>query len=320
MIHNAAALVALLLSLSAYAGDITFRNTCVEAAAYEGANLVVTLKACDGPAPSDGSNLDIESSKAANSGDKYFAPFLIDRTFARMDFTDTEVAGGDFVNGLQVIQSMDNSASTGGRQALSAILIQNKPTAEDNTNRNYVGAFGYAYTGSGDGGTSKADPRGGYFGMNPVVTVAGGEYILNASGTEVDVQVYKGSGNRVWYVSGVQVAATVHDERGYGIDAAYTVGAGGSVGWKHGILFGNMNGSASFAHDSVVFASYSPENVDSVFDVRNFRANSILQGNNITITDGAILLPGMKSISGTRYVCVGTDGKLVSQATACKGT
>jgi hypothetical protein len=51
------------------------------------------------------------------------------------------------------------------------------------------------------------------------------------------------------------------------------------------------------------------------------KGGNILELNNGTSSSGAWLtIPQIKSLTGTRYVCVDTTGKLVSQTTACSGT
>lgn len=58
---------------------------------------------------------------------------------------------------------------------------------------------------------------------------------------------------------------------------------------------------------------------NAIIQIRN-TADSAFLGLNLQPLGGDVLTPGIKSTTGVRFVCVDTNGKLVSQAAACSGT
>lgn len=90
----------------------------------------------------------------------------------------------------------------------------------------------------------------------------------------------------------------------------------GSTGGQHPVL--SMPGGASTTC-GISDAAAS----DTVLQAPSGNTVRIgINGNSSTlrVTSTNVLIPGQKSTTGTRYVCIDTSGNLVSSATACSGT
>jgi hypothetical protein len=184
-------------------------------------------------------------------------------SYNRMEISDRAAqqygvngASGSKVDGLEVYHQFGGYWAHGGRHAVDAVLIQNEgPTNPNNADRFYVGVVGQVISNYGDGGVANG-PKGAYFGINPIVQIGGTAYhTANVTGGEFNTFIAAGGGgNRVRYHSGLQIASMI-GERGYTYDAAIAVsGINGGQGWRHGLLFGPMNGRNPFDIDSTVMA------------------------------------------------------------------
>lgn len=171
------------------------------------------------------------------------------------DDIDQPALGGSKVNGFKVLANYGGATARGGRHAVYGVLLQSAATASDNPDRNYVGVQGHVQSATGDGGTAATltGGRGAYFGASAIaVAEAGAVNLLNLTGFEANSRAKAGSS--VAYISGLQIV-TKDEVQGAIFDAALAISRGQaatSVGKKHGILFGNMNGALPVADDGTI--------------------------------------------------------------------
>ncbi|MHB9828514.1 hypothetical protein [Pseudomonas savastanoi] len=236
-------------------------------------------------------------SNAQGNGNKY--------NFFKLEVANdsvSQVAGqngatGSKVNGIHMFHNFGGPLAKGGRHAGDFVLIQGfgggGVTSATNQDRNYVGLQSQVLTDCGDGGTSAADVRGAYFGGSSYAAILGGNRIANATGFEFNTEITAGSGNRVAIHTGIQIASKI-GERGYGIDAAVSIGnLGGSPrGWLYGLCGHGANGAPAFEADSTVikiFPSASGSaSIDKVIDTVGVTVNSIIAADGINLRRGVL--------------------------------
>jgi hypothetical protein len=87
------------------------------------------------------------------------------------------------------------------------------------------------------------------------------------------------------------------------VDAGGNVFTGGSVWSKNGSYYG------------------SNQNASVFYDGTNLNLQPRLVGSGqVVVTEGSVVIPEIRANSGTRFVCVDTTGKIISQTTPCSGT
>lgn len=171
------------------------------------------------------------------------------------DALDQPALGGSKVNGFKVLAKYGGATARGGRHAIYGVLLQSAATASNNPDRNYVGVQGHVQSSTGDGGTAATlvGGRGAYFGASAIaIAEPGATNLLNLTGFEANSRAKAGSS--VAYISGLQIV-TKDEVQGAIFDAALAISRGQaaiSVGKKHGILFGNMNGAPPVADDGTI--------------------------------------------------------------------
>ncbi|QXG34039.1 phage tail fiber protein [Pseudomonas viridiflava] len=206
-------------------------------------------------------------------------------------------ATGSKVNGIHMFHNFGGPLAKGGRHAGDFVLIQGfgggGVTAATNQDRNYVGIQGQVLTDCGDGGTSAADVRGAYFGGSAFGGVLGGNRIANLTAFEFNTEITAGGGTRVGIHTGIQIASKI-GERGYGIDAAVSIGnLGGSPrGWLYGVCGHGANGAPAFEADSTVikvFPSASGSaSIDKVIDTVGVTVNNIIAADGVNLRRGVL--------------------------------
>ncbi|MBI6848640.1 MULTISPECIES: phage tail fiber domain-containing protein [Pseudomonas syringae group] len=206
-------------------------------------------------------------------------------------------ATGSKVNGIHMFHNFGGPLAKGGRHAGDFVLIQGFGgggiTAATNQDRNYVGIQGQVLTDCGDGGTSAADVRGAYFGGSAFGGVLGGNRIANLTAFEFNTEITAGAGTRVAIHTGIQIASKI-GERGYGIDAAVSIGnLGGSPrGWLYGICGHGANGAPAFEADSTVIKIFPSASgsaaIDKVIDTTGVTVNSIISSDGVNLRRGVL--------------------------------
>jgi hypothetical protein len=87
------------------------------------------------------------------------------------------------------------------------------------------------------------------------------------------------------------------------VDAGGNVYSAGSVWSQNGSYYG------------------SNQNASIFYDGTNLNLQPRLAGaGQVVVTAGSVVIPEIKANSGTRFVCVDTPGKIISQTTPCSGT
>lgn len=232
--------------------------------------------------------------------------------------------GGGFIHALQGRTVLNSSENGGGRIATSGYVLQNTPSSRGSTNRNYVGVGGFSVTSNGDGGTdlTTAGSRGAYFGGNFIAKADGGPNIYNLCGVEINVENRGTATAR--FVQGVTSIGGVTTP-GDRVTAAYTVGGlaeGGCThnGWKHGILFTNLNGREPMTADGTLIGTYWELNsalrrtIGRGIDIRSFRpTTSVIETPVSTLTETSISLGVPSAASPT--TTISTNGQHYSSAT-----
>ena len=232
--------------------------------------------------------------------------------------------GNGVIHAVQGRTVLNSSENGGGRIATSGYVLQNAISSRGSTNRNYVGVGGFSVTANGDGGTdlSREGSRGAYFGGNFIAKADGGPNIFNLCGTEINVENRGTATAR--YVQGVTSVGGVTTP-GNSVTASYTVGGlseGGCVhnGWKHGLLFTNLNGREPMTTDGTLIGTYWELNsalrrtIGRGIDIRFFRpTTSVIETPNSTLTETSISL-GVPSAANPTTT-ISTNGQYYSSAT-----
>lgn len=168
-------------------------------------------------------------------------------------------ASGSKVNAGHISMMFGGANAKGGRHGIEVDLEQTAITNAASTDRNYCAIQGLTISLTGDGGTSSSDVRGEYFALSGYTRIGGSAaYVHNITGCELNTEIVAGSGTRVAFHSGMQIASLI-GERGFQLDTAMSLGClgGSSFGWKYGIATHAMNGRPTFDSDST-FAKLFP--------------------------------------------------------------
>jgi hypothetical protein len=87
------------------------------------------------------------------------------------------------------------------------------------------------------------------------------------------------------------------------VDSGGNVYSAGSLWSQNGSYYGPYRNAAVF------------------YDGTNLNLQPQLVGaGQVVVTAGSVVIPEIKANSGTRFVCVDTTGKIISQTTPCSGT
>lgn len=231
--------------------------------------------------------------------------------------SDNVDAGTGFILGAERRYVFGGSSVKGGRAAGYDFIANTAATHSANANRNYVGTVSTAYSAFGDGGTNTSSgAKGGFFGSNPAVHLdTGATYVFDAAAQEVDITISTGASARY---ARAQSLVGFNAVRGAEVDAAQTISGGtGHIGFKHGILFTDVNGVNPFYASSVLLGSYwqgSTPTIDKGVDLSGF-----------TITTSAFASTGF-SVNGSGHVTTpkvnisGTSNQIVFQSAGVTGT
>jgi hypothetical protein len=136
-------------------------------------------------------------------------------------------------------------------------------------------------------------------------------------------QAIGGATQVVFRAGDTQVGANLTTWQNSGGGAiAYVASDGGlgAVSYVVGTDYG-ANGVALLFKNSYVMQWSSTSSFAGSRDlVVDRQAAGVLRISNTGTTGGGLLIEGLKSTTGTRYVCVDTTGRFTSSATACSGT
>lgn len=216
--------------------------------------------------------------------------FNANRISIPTDDADGTSGGAGKVDGFQVTHHFGGTAAKGGRQAIESFLIMDDATSSSNPDRNYVGgAFSVIGNSStGDGGTSGSE-KGALFGINAVARADDGVFYANISGGEINVQC--ATGTSVKYKSGLQIASMASDAvQGSTYDAMLAFSAiTGAVGWKNGILFGNMNASHPLSTSGTLIGTTGSATVANGIDFSSYTiSTSLLKSSYFNLTSSRL--------------------------------
>lgn len=250
------------------------------------------------------------------------ASFHFDTRFDSMD------VGLEFSRGVNSRLVFGTSSVKGGRIAgLFELYHQAGATNSSNNNRNYVGVTGTAHAQSTDGGTAGtlAAGKGVYFGASAHAysDVVNGHF-KGIVGMEINTFIKAGS--TLGYAAELTLAG-VRAVRGHDADSALTIGAlssddplggtyGPHVGYKHGILFSDMNGGEPFATDSYLMGWYwtggGARTIKGGLDLQGFvMTDFIIQGQHSILTEKALYL-GADTTSNIALIDLSTHANAVA--------
>lgn len=182
---------------------------------------------------------------------------------------DSTTGGGRKTFGVLVRHFMGGTAAQGGRAAVEARLNHMSPTAGDNEDRNYVGLVGFVRSVLGDGGTS-GDRRGAFFGGNLYARLEpGAQHVRNVTGCEFNTNAQ--SGSSVLYKSGLQVHG-IDEVQGINHDCMVGLSNTGAatVGWRHGLLIGNMAAQHPIATDGTLIGTVGSSTIANLIDCSSY--------------------------------------------------
>jgi hypothetical protein len=217
---------------------------------------------------------------------------------------DSMDVGVDFSRGVDGRLVFGGSATKGGRIAGNFQLYhQVGATNAANLNRNYVGLVGAAHAQATDGGSAGtlAGGLGVYFGgASHVYSDVVGGHFKGIVGHEINTSTRPGSTQGYIHVL---TLASINNVRGTNADAALAISAlspegiysNPHVGYKHGILFTNMNGGEPFASDATLMGWYwtsgGARTIFSGIDLSGFvMTDSIIKGAHTLLSDEALYL------------------------------
>lgn len=179
----------------------------------------------------------------------------------------TTTLATDNVNGLRVLQQIDNGTATGSRNALIAQFILTH--ASGNTGGQiYSGSTSLSTASANDGGSAMS-PKGGLIGAGAIAGLLGsGMHFAAIEGVEIDTAVYTGS--TAAYKTALAIASPPLDAVQGTIDVAITLsGQAGSVGWKNGIGFGNPNGQNPLSTNGTALSVLNAMTIANWMDISN---------------------------------------------------
>lgn len=159
--------------------------------------------------------------------------------------------------GLRIAHEVGGATLTGGRIATEVSMIHTAPDSPTNGVKEFVALTGsaYGFANGGFGGTVPS-PKGALFGGNSIVTTVNGyTNTVNITSHEFNTQMETGSST--FYKSGIQIASR-DQVFASGPDAGVAISAvSGAVGYKHGILFGDMNGGSPVPFNGTLIGTFT---------------------------------------------------------------
>lgn len=109
-------------------------------------------------------------------------------------------------------------------------------------------------------------------------------------------------------------ADTSSNQSGSGITfETQSIGGTGHGGYRLGVNAIYTTAGTVFSNNGFTLFDY--ENSENIFIASTIRAHSFQLGDNISL-----IIPKIPSLTGTRYLCIGTDGVVTSSALPCSGT
>jgi hypothetical protein len=212
---------------------------------------------------------------------------------------DSADVGGSFLTGYFWQHSFGGSTAKGGRETFTVALSNTGPTAASNTNRFYTSLTGVVEAAFGDGGTGTGpgQAQGAFLATNFFASaVSGATNLLELSGGEVNIAALAGSSMR--YKAGWSIVTGSGDAvRGAAYDCALCISNNQAiVGWKDGILLGDMNGHFPIGSDGNVLRTIGGTFTNGI----NFT--------NSTISGSAFASPGFFVDGTTGFVNIGAAG------------
>jgi hypothetical protein len=112
-------------------------------------------------------------------------------------------------------------------------------------------------------------------------------------------------------------SVSVNDATGNQTGTGLTMKTAGRDGMQHGGYRFGVNAIYASANSftSNGFTLFDYANNENIFVASTTRPHAFQLGNNISP-----IFPHLSSVTGTRFLCVGTDGTVTSSASACSGT
>lgn len=203
----------------------------------------------------------LNSTTSTNQNDS--GGFGTQYSFSKINITDSADVGTDFQNGFAVIQAFNSASVKGGRVAGLFNLTAGTTNAA-NSNLNNVGLQSNIYT-AGDANHSGTTS---YYSFGAIASQTAGA-TNNITGLEINVVLSGGTTN---YKSGLQIASGGADAVQGTVDAAISVSAiaGGSVGWKNGLLFSAVNGQQPMGSSGVLIATSGSSSIAGGIDFSSY--------------------------------------------------
>jgi hypothetical protein len=222
-------------------------------------------------------------------------------------------AAGKQVTTALLIDQYPNNSSKGNHNGLTAACwVPPGATVDTSTNWGYCGALLFGKSDINLGGTNTgAGAKGAVFGANPYATL--GASATNAYGCvacEADVLTLAGSSLKLRVgVSSVDLGSAV---QGASVDSAYTVGAlAGSIGWKAGLTFTDMNGGTPLSTTAKLITTSGTATVDSGVDISGYTISTAAFKSTGFSVDGSGNIAGKTTIitsNALHAIAIGPNG------------
>jgi hypothetical protein len=226
-------------------------------------------------------------------------------------------AAGKQVTTALLIDQYPNNSSKGNHNGLTAACwVPPGATVDTSTNWGYCGALLFGKSDINLGGTNTgAGAKGAVFGANPYATL--GASATNAYGCvacEADVLTLAGSSLKLRVgVSSVDLGSAV---QGASVDSAYTVGAlAGSIGWKAGLTFTDMNGGTPLSTTAKLITTSGTATVDSGVDISGYTISTAAFKSTGFSVDGSGNIAGKTTITTSNALhAIGRLGQTATQS------
>jgi len=239
-------------------------------------------------------------------------------------------AGKQFASAF-LIEDYPNNSGKGNRNAITAaVWVPPGSTVDTTGDWGYCGGLFFGKTDINLGGTGLGalTAKGSVFGSNPYATAgSSATNLFGVVASEGNVLTNSGSSMRIRVgFSSVDLGSAVQASN---YDSAFTVGAlAGSVGWKNGLTFVDMNGGAPLSTSGKLITTIGSATVDSGIDISGYTITTAAFKSNGFTVDGSGNINGKTTLltstashalaigrQGTTDPAFAVDASAASQAT-----
>lgn len=214
-----------------------------------------------------------------------------------------KLTSGLHIDGLSIVQNINQGAGVGSRNALFAGLGQNSPLP---STAFFTGIFSVCQSTSGNNGSAGSE-SGDYYAFGGVTEAfPGATFLHGVKGAEFDTSINAGAG-ALYHSTLSLVLVNNHAVRGSSFDAALSMTRDNTTTqtWANGIVFGDIFGTWPFATDSTLIGVLGPGTPR--------HANVGIDFTGVVFTNASISLPGGFSVN-PNGICTCIDFAAASHA------